>query len=262
MPMNISRPMGSVAVLAGACLLCLAGTNCSRQLAEPPYTLTRVGANVWAAIDNPRATNPAGANAGFVIGDEAVAVVDTFWSTEAAAMLLRDIRRLTTLPVRYVVNTHYHIDHVAGNGIFVAAGAVVLAQRDVRGWIHSENRRLLGAQITPELEALTAAIAAPTVVYEDGAELYLGSRGVQMRTLPGHTGGDSIVSIPDAGVVFAGDLLWRHMLPNMIDASIDPWIETLNTLAAGGSGRTFVPGHGSVADARDVTAFRDYLTVL
>jgi len=251
------------ALLTHIVLLCVSGVNCAQGSAEPPFTLKHIGPNVWAAIDNANATAPAAANAGFVIGDDAVTVIDTFWSVEAATQLLAAIHRQTKLPVKFVINTHYHLDHVAGNGIFADAGAVVLAQRKVRGWIHTENLRLLGTYLTPELKALTEAVVSPMVVYDQGVDLYLGAREIQVRSFPGHTDGDSIVLIPDARIVFAGDLFWRGMLPNLVDASTKPWIDTLDTLLAQNEpGYTFVPGHGDVGSGRDVAAFREYLMTL
>ena len=198
-----------------------------------------------------------------MIGDDGVAVIDTFWSQDAARQLLADIQARTKLPVKFVINTHYHLDHVAGNGVFAAAGAIVVAQENVRGWIREENLHLLGAFLTPELKALTEAVVAPMVVYETDMNLYLGTRRIQVRSLPGHTGGDSVVFIPDAKVVFAGDLVWRNMLPNLIDASTKPWIETLDSLVADSApDSAFVPGHGELGKASDVAAFRDYLAAL
>jgi glyoxylase-like metal-dependent hydrolase (beta-lactamase superfamily II) len=261
--MKNSRPAARIVFLTHVVLLCISGANCSQRSAELPFTLKQVGSNVWAAIDNPHATARALANAGFVIGDDGVAVIDTLGSAEAAPRLLAEIRRLTTLPVKFVINTHYHLDHVAGNRIFADTGAVVLAQRNVRGWVHAENLKLFGPSITPELKALTDAVVAPMVVYEQGADLYLGSREIQLRSFPGHTGGDTIVLIPDSKIVFAGDLLGRHILPSLGDASTKPWIDTLDTLlATNGPGHVFVPGHGDVANASDVAAFRDYLMTL
>jgi len=242
--------------------VCIVGASCARQ-PEPPFTLKQVGPNVWAAIDNPKAPSPASANAGFAIGDDGVVVIDTFFTEDAATQLLAAIQQRTTLAVKYVINTHYHIDHVAGNGVFAKTGAAVVAQRNVRGWIHSENLRLIGDFLTPALKVLTESIAAPTVDYEDATNLYLGSRAILVRSLPGHTGGDSIVIVPDAKVAFLGDLFWRHMLPNLIDASTREWVETLDAVAAMNEpGYTFVPGHGDVGDAQDIAAFRDYLTTL
>jgi glyoxylase-like metal-dependent hydrolase (beta-lactamase superfamily II) len=133
--MDHDRRGALILLLSQVWLLSLSSTSCAQRPAEPPFALKQIGPNAWAAIDNPRAAEPAGANAGFVIGDEAVAVIDTFWSVEASRQLLAEIRTRTKLPVRFVINTHYHLDHVAGNGIFADAGALIVAQHNVRGWI-------------------------------------------------------------------------------------------------------------------------------
>ena len=252
-------------LLLGCLILSAAKCNRAQPFPEPAFTLKAVGPNAWAAIDRHEAQTPNGANAGFVIGEDSVAVIDTFPSREAAKQLLAEVRKLTKLPVKYVINTHHHYDHVAGNGIFVDAGAVVLAQRNVRDWIHSETLRTMtnaaaaGNDIAPADRALVQAFAPPTLVYEDAVDLYLGSREIQVRSLPGHTGGDSVILIPDAKVAFVGDLFWRNTVPNTIDASTKPWIETLSTLNRDRADFTFVPGHGDVGNAQDVAAFRDYL---
>jgi glyoxylase-like metal-dependent hydrolase (beta-lactamase superfamily II) len=252
------RIIGTLAIA-----LCCVWVSCDRQRPEPPFTLKQVGTNVWAAIDNPKATRPASANAGFVVGDDGVVVVDTFFTEDAAKQLLAEIQQRTRLQVKYVINTHYHIDHVAGNTVFARQGATILAQRNVRGWIRSENLRLIGDFLTPELKAMTESIAAPSIDYDGVTHLHLGARTVQVHSLQGHTGGDSIVVVPGAKVAFLGDLFWRNMLPNLIDASTRPWVETLDAIAVmHGPGFAFVPGHGEVGDVRDVTAFREYLTTL
>jgi glyoxylase-like metal-dependent hydrolase (beta-lactamase superfamily II) len=242
----------------------------AQNAAEPPFTLKQVGPNVWAAISNSKSKMQAGANTGFVIGDDGVVVIDTTESVDAngnfdvepAKELLAAIRKLTSLPVRFVVNTHYHLDHVGANSVFVSGGAIVLAQRNVRAWIHSENVRMFGNDIKPQHKTFIEALLPPTVTYEQSADIHLGSRTIHLRSLPGHTGGDTVVVIPDAKVVFAGDLFWRDMVPNLIDASTQPWLDTLDTLTNVEAGVTFVPGHGDVGTARDVAAFRDYLTTL
>jgi cyclase len=188
-----------------ALLLCTTEGTSAQAPAAPLFTLKHIGPNAWAAIDDPNAKQRAGSNAGFVIGDDGVVVIDTFASADAAKQLLAEIRKLTKLPIKFVVNTHYHPDHVAGNGVFVEAGAVVLAQRNVRGWIHTDNLRLaseslrsIGREITSEQRAFIEGLVPPTVMYDNAVDLYLGSREIQVRSFPGHTGGDSVVMIPDA----------------------------------------------------------------
>ena len=252
------------ALLVSGLLFLVCDGNATRAQAPPApwFTLNKIAPNVWAAIDNPDAKQRSYANAGIIIGEDGVLVVDTLTGDEASAHLLQEIRKLTTLPVKFVVNTHYHGDHVAGNGVFTDAGAHIMAHRNVRRWIHSENMRLLGDNPKPELKTFVERLVPPTVSYTDAVDLYLGSRAVQVRSFPGHTGGDSIVIVPDAKVVFGGDLLWRGMIPNTVDGTTKAWIQTLDTFINTYGDHTFVPGHGGLASAKDVMAFRDYLATV
>jgi glyoxylase-like metal-dependent hydrolase (beta-lactamase superfamily II) len=252
--------------LATALFLCLIGFLVVIPRAQAPaeawFTLTKIGPNVWAAMDTPSFKQRAYANAGFVIGDDGVVVVDTLTGPDASGRLVQEIRALTNLPVRFVVNTHYHGDHVAGNKLFADAGARILAHRNVRTWIHAENIRLLGDKPNPDLITLIKQFAAPTMTYTGAVDLHLGSRAIQVRMFPGHTGGDSVVIVPDAKVVFGGDLIWKNVVPNTVDGSTKAWMQTLIALATDYAGYTFVPGHGGLATAPDVLVFRDYLATL
>jgi len=78
----------------------------------------------------------------------------------------------------------------------------------------------------------------------------------------GHTGGDSVVIVPDANVVFGGDLIWQKHFPNLIDANTADWIKTLEKLHADHSSAIFVSGHGDLATPVDVRNFHDYLVSL
>jgi|SRR5579862_193965 len=229
-----------------------------------PFTLKPLGHGIYAAIDNSK--GEAGANAGFVIGDDAVLVLDTFENVAAAQALLGEIRMLTKLPIKFVVNTHYHLDHVAGNAIFAKDGATIVAHRNVAAWIHTENLKFFGKDIKPEQKSEVENLAAPDVLYDSALELRIGAVPVRVEFFPGHTGGDSIVIVQQekTAVVFCGDLFWRQTLPNLIDASTSPWMDTLATLAkfSAESPVTFVPGHGDVGASADVTAFRGYLSDL
>jgi glyoxylase-like metal-dependent hydrolase (beta-lactamase superfamily II) len=229
-----------------------------------PFTLKPLGHGIYAAIDN--AKGESGANAGFVVGDDGIAVIDTFENAPAAQAMLGEIRMVSKLPIKFVVNTHYHLDHVAGNGVFAKEGAVIVAHRNVPSWIHTENLKFFGKGITPEQKSQVENLAAPNMLYDSTTELRLGSVTLRVEFFPGHTGGDSVVTVRQdkSAVVFCGDLFWHETLPNLIDASTLPWLETLSTLTkfSAESPTQFIPGHGDPGTSSDVAAFRGYLSDL
>ncbi|HZS47558.1 MAG TPA: MBL fold metallo-hydrolase [Blastocatellia bacterium] len=278
-------------------LLCFLTVNLARPTAPPKaeddFTLTKVAEGVFAGISVP--TGLAGSNAGFIIGDDGVIVVDTYTTPQAAEELLAQIEQRTSLPIKYVVNSHYHLDHVGGNQVFAARNIPIIAQANVRDWITTKNvnhkfissteelqkRRndtqqqlaKLGAddKTRPGLERrlrmtdamLTLKITPPTITYTtEGMHLFLGKREVVLFTLPGHTGGDTLVYVPDANVLFTGDMGWSKSLPNLIDATVNDWIPSLEQILRQYPTAKFVPGHGPVADSADVQAFHDYLVDL
>ena len=257
----IFRPLNVRAFLGLAFTLSPLSQGLTQPVSEP-FDLKAIGPGVYAAIDGP--AGKSGSNAGFVIGDDGVLVIDSFYSPEATRALLARIHALTPKPVRYVVNTHYHIDHVGGDAVFREAGAVIIAHRNVRGWIRRNNPHLLGDHPTPAQQAMIDALPLPDVVTDKGLTIWLGTRRVEVRAVLGHTGGDLVVSVPDAKVLFCGDMLWRRVSPNVIDGTVSQWIDTLGAFASApdAGATTFVPGHGDVAALVDVEALRAYFTDL
>ena len=250
----------ALSIVVGLSLL-LAGTARAQPQAPTglPFVLKQVGPGVYAAIDGPE--HKAGSNAGFVIGDDGVLVIDSFFNLAAARALVAEIHRLTPKPIRYLVNTHYHLDHTGGDQALRDAGAIIIAHRNVRGWVRTENVHLLGPQITPAFRAAIAALPLPDVTTDKDLTVWLGSRKVVVRTVLGHTGGDLSIYVPDAKVLFTGDLLWRKIPPNLIDGSVREWAATDADFEhmPDAAHMTFVPGHGDVADLADVKDFRGYL---
>jgi glyoxylase-like metal-dependent hydrolase (beta-lactamase superfamily II) len=248
----------ALGMFVGAALAFAAAAPAPAQAALP-FVLKQVGPGVYAAIDGP--DHKAGSNAGFVIGDDGVLVVVAFFNQPAARALVGEIHRLTPKPIRFLVNTHYHVDHTGGDQALRDAGAVIIAHRNVRGWVRVNNVNLLGDRITPAMRAQIEALPLPDLTTDKDLTVWLGSRKVVVRTVLGHTGGDLTVFVPDAKVLFTGDMLWRKIPPNLIDGSVRQWLATDADFErmADAARVTFVPGHGDVATLGDVNDFRAYL---
>jgi len=243
-------------ILAWAVLVFSSSAFCADA---PDFTVKKIGEGIYAAIGADG--GKAGSNAGFVVGSNGVVVIDTFEGVEPARALLAEIRKVTKLPIRFVVNTHYHLDHTGGNAVFAQEGATILAHKNLRGWLRTENLKFF-RDPKPEQKAMVEALVLPDETYSDAVDLYLGSRQIQVRYMLGHTGGDSVIIVPDADVVFGGDLVWQKHLPNLIDATTSDWVKTLEKLLADHPSATFVSGHGDVATPADVRDFHDYLVTL
>ena len=256
---------------------------------EDDFQLVKVADGVYAAIARPGGL--ASGNAGFVIGDGGVLVFDTFFTPAGIEELIAEIEKQTAQPIKYAVNSHYHLDHTGGNQVFAARGVPIIAHDNVTAWQTVKNKRFLLAvedlqkrradaekQLgeTPvdqkdkratlerqirRLDAMQAIkLTNPTMTFGSGViHLYLGKREVMLFTLPGHTGGDVFAYVPDANVVFTGDLGWSKTLPNLVDATVNDWIPTLDKILTQYPSARFIPGHGNVAQASDILDFRDYL---
>jgi len=222
------------------------------------FTLAPAGDGVWAAIAKDGDRDSVG-NAGFVVGTDSVLVVDAFATPAAAEELAAEIKRITPHPVRWVVNTHYHFDHVGGDAVFTRAGAAVIAHENERAWVRTENLKWR-KEITAEDREMLAHLVLPDVTHRDGLTIWLGERRIDVLSRPGHTGGDSAVYVPSANVLFGGDLIWKETIPNLIDATTEEWVGTLDGFLQGYPSATFVPGHGELAKAIDVRGFREYLS--
>lgn len=288
--------MKSKFVLAAVLVLTLAilpinlySTSSAAPKAEDNFELVKVADGVYAAIAKPGGL--ASGNAGFVIGDDSVLVFDTFLTPTAVTELIEVIGAQTKLPIKYAVNSHYHLDHTGGNQVLRARGVPIIAHDNLMQWQTAKNKRFLPAPADLEkrradaakqlaevpadqtdkrtqlqrqirrLEAMMAiSLTNPTVTFGAGVvRLYLGNREVVLVTMLGHTGGDVLAYIPDANVVFMGDLGWSKTLPNLVDATVNEWIPTLDNVLAQHGTAKFVPGHGGVAEAANIRDFRDYL---
>lgn len=206
------------------------------------FTVAPVAPGVFAAIADADAGGEAGGNAGFVVGEDAVVVVDSFATPRAARRLLAEIRRTTPLPVRWLVNTRLVPDHAGGDPVFESAGAVIVAHEG------------------PPATGVSAA--RPSVTFRDSLAIWPGKERVEVFSLPGYVEGSALVFVPAANVLFGGDLLLKAHVPDLTDADTQAWIAALDGIARRFPTAVWVPGHGSVARPLDLRALRDYLVGL
>lgn len=204
------------------------------------------------------------ANIGFIIGSESVAVIDSGGSLADGAALRAALRQHTKLPIRYVINTHVHPDHILGNAAFRADEPSYVGHRRLpaamraRGAHYLEaNSRLLGDA------AAGSEIILPTLLVEDRMTLDLGGRTLVLTAhATAHTDNDLTVLDVKSGILWTGDLLFAEHIP-VIDGSLKGWLQVMDRLAAVSAKRT-VPGHGplSLAWPEALAPQRGYLEAL
>ncbi len=184
-------------------------------------------------------------NPGFVVGDDAVAVIDTGGSPRIGESLLAAVREVTPKPVRYVITTHMHPDHVFGNAAFKADGVTFAGHHKLARGLSARAERYLAINKERLGEAAFSGteIILPTLTVQDRTTLDLGNRPLELVARPtAHTDNDLTVFDVATGSMYMGDLLFAEHIPT-IDGSIKGWIALLDRLA-GDPYKRVVPGHG------------------
>ena len=211
-------------------------------------------------------------NIGVIGGTEAILVVDTGLGTANASEVLAFATSVAAGRRLFLTTTHFHPEHAYGAQVF-AGSATYLVNRGqandltTKGAGYLEMFRGLGEVVARRLEG--ARVPTPDVVYDGSHDLDLGGRTVRLRpTGRGHTTGDQVVEVPDAGVLFTGDLAETGQFailpwfpPHDTDVTGVGWLEVLDRLALDAP-RVVVPGHGEVGGVSVLTDVRDYLREL
>jgi len=206
-------------------------------------------------------------NAVFVVTRDGVLVVDALGSPALALELLAEIRRITSAPVRFVVVTHYHADHIYGLQAFKDAGATIIAHAAGRLYLNSDTAQLrLQAsrdELAPAVDAATRLVPADRWI-DQRSTLQLGGIDFVLQPAgPAHTPEDLVVWMPQRKLLIAGDLVFRGRIPFVGQADSGRWITALDTLLAFDAS-VIVPGHGPVSHSAraDLELTRDYLVYL
>lgn len=245
-------------VVAAALLLC------SQSNAETVRKLKQFGKHVWS-YENVKPMKPAnsfGANAGIVVGKNGVMVIDTLVSAKEGKQLLADIREITSLPILFVVNTHYHLDHSWGNCAFADENAVIIAAEPGRNLLKTSSKAGLEK---PEQYGLTkddvkgTVLTPATITFKGEMTIDLGGVVVDLKQLPhGHCQDNLIAWIEADKVLFAGDLMFVECHPFMGEGNIGDWVKNLDELAVY-KAKTIIPGHGRLSSQKDIVEMKAYL---
>jgi quinoprotein relay system zinc metallohydrolase 2 len=204
------------------------------------------------------------ANLGFVIGRDAVAVIDTGGSLAAGQRLAAAIRARTDRPVRWVINTHVHPDHVLGNAAFEGPDVTFIGHRNLPEALAARAEGYLVANRALVGDAFAGTrIVPPTRLVERTLEIDLGGRILRLEAWPtAHTNTDLTVRDVETDTWFLGDLLFVGHVP-ALDGRLEGWIAALRSLRSRPAQRV-IPGHGpaSVAWPQAVAPLERYLAVL
>ena len=202
------------------------------------------------------------ANLGFIVGNTAVAVVDTGGSLAEGEALVRAIRRVTELPVRYVILTHMHPDHVLGAAAFEGEGVEIIGHANLADALARRRVFYLDA-VRQQLGELAQGsnIVFPTVSVQPEAirKIDLGGRVIDVQGHPtAHTNNDLSVYDPATGTLWLSDLLFVERVP-VLDGSLLGWLKVMDSLRSREASRV-VPGHGRVSTdwSADLAKQRDY----
>lgn len=259
MTVRYSLKIAAFILTVTACCVLMHGQTFAgeaRQVAEGVYVYD------GGYDDSPN--NSFAANAGIVIGNDGILVVDTLISSKTATEFIEDIREISDKPVKFVVNTHGHLDHTFGNSDLENIGAVIIGHADCRDYIEKFGELALdnaGDYGLTEDDLAGTRIAVPKLTFTDRMSIDLGGREVELiYPGPSHSPGSIVVYLPREQVLFTGDILFTDSHPFLGEGDLEGWQKALDSVKALGASK-IIPGHGPVSTEKDLNDMKDYLTL-
>jgi glyoxylase-like metal-dependent hydrolase (beta-lactamase superfamily II) len=258
--------MGAALAMALAALA--AARPAPARAADPVLEPVQLAPRIWMVQGEAGVASAANrgfnSNAAFVVTRGGVVVVDALGTPALGRSLVRAIGKVTDQPIRRVVLTHYHADHVYGLAALKAAGAQVWANQDGRAYLASEEagRRLeqRRRELAPWFDAGTRLVPADRWLAGDASFELGGTRFELVHLGPAHSPEDLMVVLPDEGVVFSGDVIFAGRIPFVGEADSKRWLAAIDRLLERHP-KLLVSGHGPAS--RDPEAHlaltRDYL---
>ncbi len=271
-------------------LLCIAPAKAQ----SPALKVQKIATDLYLLMGN-------GGNGAFLLSPDAVLVVDSKNDPTTANEIVQEVKKFTTAPIRYLINTHYHGDHTHGNQVF-SPMATIISHQNTRDNIirfdlprNEEYRTSRLPQMLSEQEAKVAQlesqnspqlqeerkrleelkrtaeeleqlrITPPSLTFETQCTIYLDGYTVELLYLgQAHTNGDVVVYFPQQKVIHLGDLHFHQIIPYIdVAAGADTanWIEILNQVKEM-EVETIIPGHGELTDIAGLEEFINYLSDL
>lgn len=245
--------------------------TCRRQLTTPLLVALLAGAAVLAqtadqiTIETTRLADHvymlvgAGGNIGVSVGRDGVLLIDTQYAP-LTDKIVAAVRELSDQPVRFIINTHWHFDHVGGNENFAKRGAVIVAHENLRQrMVTGSLLKPFGRQVPPAPPA-----ALPVVTYRNAMTFHWNGDDVQLvHVAPAHTDGDTFIYFRQANVLHAGDVYFNGMYPYIdvvAGGSIDGLIAGVDQILRLVNDDTkIIPGHGPLSGVKELRAYRDML---
>ncbi len=221
--------------------------------------MIEVSDNVFAFINNNGA-----ANSGFVITRDEVVVVDTTFFPSKAKEILKDIKTLTHRRISYVINTHYHANHIFGNVVFKGADFVASeTTKDLLNEVKDNYINIYKAKYPDIIQELdNVEIILPSVTYKNSKTFKFKNKTIRVIKLGGHSPDSSIVHILPDNIVFAGDLIYSGLHPHITqDSDIQKWKVALNKIKEMDP-KFIIPGHGEVCGIEEVDRTLEYFETL
>jgi glyoxylase-like metal-dependent hydrolase (beta-lactamase superfamily II) len=263
-----------------------AGRNSSPTGDKGFARVTRLGDGVYVTIANPKKGLQCYSNGGVIAGRQSLLIVEGHFQAEGAALEIETARRVSTAPIRGVVNTHWHLDHTFGNVGYAREQIPILAHEQVarlmqqryrktnprereealQPWEHrladahgaAEKAHAVGdlAQVKWILDSVNnASLAFPSETLSSAdlpKTIDLGGLSAVIEFHPGHSQTDLIIRVPERDVVFTGDLFFNHAYPVVADSDLVAWRRVVDLLATFDPRTRFIPGHGAIGRVDDV----------
>ena len=201
-----------------------------------------------------------GGNVAVSSGEDGVFIIDDQLKP-LTDQLLAAIREVSDRPIRFVINTHYHADHVGGNETIGESGAVIIAHDNIRERMSTDQFNQFRNKTTPAWPQESL----PVVTFNDRVTLHLNGEAVTVTHVPrGHTDGDSIVYFPASNVLHMGDIFFNGLYPYIdLDGggSIQGLVAAVELgISMADEETRVIPGHGPMSDLQGLTEYHAFLT--